>query len=103
MQLKTCSLEPVQLEPPLDGGGLSHFLDLDILQLIPQVDHEDQSPHPPLILHSPLGQEIIFLSDPVQLEPPLDGDGLSHCLDLVILQLLPQVVHEDHSPHSPLT
>ena len=38
---------PTQLFPPLVGTGLSHFLDLDLLQLLPQADQDDQSPQLP--------------------------------------------------------
>ena len=41
------SPSPTQSFPPLVGTGLSHFLDLDLLQLLPQADQDDQSPQLP--------------------------------------------------------
>ena len=43
----------VQFFPPFEAIGLSHLLVLDIWQLLPHVDHEDQTPQLPSIIHLP--------------------------------------------------
>jgi len=95
-------LEPEQGFPPWAGAELSHFLDLECVQLLSHVDHCVQFPQFPSIGRhlSPIHVSV-SLPKPRQSLPPLAGAGASHLLVLDLTHLLPHSDHGDQVPQTP--
>ena len=109
LQSVVSDVEPSQLLPPPDGGGLAHVLVLDFVPVPHVLVQLEYSPHS---LHSPLVEQGLALHTidsndvPKQLLPPFDGAGFEQALDrdfCPVPHVLVQEEYSAHVVHMPLT